>query len=315
MAIQPQNLSEQEKRAIVCVCILAAFSDGAQDEVERAQIERIVNGFSEDHLDLATAYQDVLGGKLTVPQVAAQFQAPSAKALAYEMAVCVCNADGVLKEPEKQFLADLRQALQLQNTTAEEHQQTAQALVEQPFASAAPPVMNADREAELEHMILNAAILNGALEIMPHTLATMAIIPLQMRLVYQVGKRYGYELDRGHIKDFLATMGIGLSSQVFEGFTRRLIGGLTRGLAGGLLGGLAGQAAGSAFAFATTYALGQVARRYYASGRTLTTEQLKQVFSSMLDEARSLQGRYSGDIANKSRQVNVSELLPLVRQQ
>jgi hypothetical protein len=77
---------------------------------------------------------------------------------------------------------------------------------------------------------------------------------------------------------------------------------------------LAGQATGSAFGFATTYALGQVAKQYYASGRTLTTQQLKGVFSSMLDEARSMQGRYSGDITQKSRQVNVSELLPLVRQ-
>ena len=309
-------MSEQEHRAIISVCILAAFADGAQDDVERAQIERIVNGFSEEQLDLSSAYQDVLEGKLSLTQVAAQLQAPSAKALAYEMAVCVCHADGVLNDPEKQFLADLRQALQLDGPVADLHQQTAQALVEQPLTSPAqPPVMDTLQEAELDRMILNTAILNGALEIMPHSLATMAIIPVQMRMVYQIGKRHGYELDRGHIKDFLATMGIGLTSQVFEGFTRRLVGGLARGLAGGLLGGIAGQTAGSAFAFATTYALGQVAKRYYASGRTLSNEQLKDVFSSMLEEARSLQGRYSGDIAQKSQQVNVSELLPLVRQQ
>jgi uncharacterized protein (DUF697 family)/tellurite resistance protein len=315
MAIQPQPLSEQEHRAVICVCILAAFADGAQDEVERAQIERIVNAFPDEHLDLASAYQDILGGKLSLAQVAGQLRAPSAKALAYEMAVCVCHADGLLQEPEKRFLADLRQALQLDSSSVDEHQQTVQAMMAQPLAGSAPPLLDASREAELDHLILKAAILNGALEIMPHTLATMAIIPLQMRMVYQIGKRYGYELDRGHIKDFLATVGIGLSSQVFEGFATRLVGGLARGLAGGFLGGLAGQAAGSAFAFATTYALGQVAKRYYASGRTLTTEQLKEVFASMLEEARGMQGRYSGDIAQKSRQVNVSELLPLVRQQ
>jgi uncharacterized protein (DUF697 family) len=208
----------------------------------------------------------------------------------------------------------LSQALQLNSASANDHQQTAQAMVEQPLNGPVPPVVDAGREAELDHQILNAAILNGALEIMPHTLATMAIVPLQMRMIYQIGKRYGYELDRGRIKDFLAAVGIGLTSQVFEGFTSRLLGGLTRGLAGGLLGGLVGQAAGSAFAFATTYALGQVAKRYYASGRTLSTEQLKEVFSSMLAEARSMQGRYARNIAQKSQQVNVAELLPLVRQ-
>jgi uncharacterized protein (DUF697 family)/tellurite resistance protein len=314
MPNESQPSDAREHRAIICICIMAAFADGTQDEVERAQIERMVHGFSGEQLDLAAAYQDVLDGRLTLPEAAAQLHSPATKALAYEMAVCVCHADGVLKDPERQFLTQLRQALQLDSTSVEIHQQTAQAMVEQPLAVPIPPAINAGREEELDHLILNASILNGALEIMPHSLATMAIVPLQMRMVYQIGKRYGYELDRGHVVDFLTTVGIGLTSQVFEGFTRRLIGGLARGIAGGLIGGLAGQAVGSAFAFATTYALGQVAKRYYASGRTLSSAQLKEAFSSMLQEARSLQGRYSGDIMQKSRQVNLAELLPLVSQ-
>jgi len=314
MENQPQLSGQSEHQAILWVCILAAFADGAQDELERAQIERIVNSFSGEHLDVASAYQDVLSGKVSLAQIAPQLQTPAAKALAYEMAVCVCHADGPLKDPEQQFLTSLRQALQLDSSAVDVHQQMVQSMAQEPLAVAGPPVIDAGRETELDHLILNAAILNGALEIMPHTLATMAIIPLQMRMVYQIGKRYGFELDTGHIKDFIGTVGIGLTSQVFEGFTRRLIGGLTRGLAGGLLGGLAGEAVGSAVAFATTYALGQVARRYYASGRTLSSQQLKDTFSSMLDEARSIQGRYSGDILQKSRQVNVAQLLPLIRQ-
>ena len=98
-----------------------------------------------------------------------------------------------------------------------------------------------------------------------------------------------------------------------EGFARQLIGGFARSLTGGFLGGMVGQATGSALAFGSTYALGQVARKYYASGRTLSAGQLKDVFSTMLANGRSLQGRYSGDILQRSRQVNVSELLPLAR--
>ncbi|HYG34014.1 MAG TPA: TerB family tellurite resistance protein [Clostridia bacterium] len=315
MEIQTQTLSEQEQKAIICICVLAAFADGAQHEVERAQIDHIVKGFSEGNLDLVSAYQDVLGGKLTLPQVADQLQGSSAKALAYEMAACVCNSDGALNELEKKFLADLRQRLQLDIPSTEAYLQTTQAIVDQPLAAPVPPAIDASREADLDRMILNASILNGALEIMPQTLATMAVVPLQMRLVYQIGKRYGYELDRRHIGDFLATVGIGLSSQVFEGFARKLVSGFARGMAGKFLGGLAGQATGSAFAFATTYALGQLAKRYYSGGRTLSTEQLKESFSSLLDNARSLQNRYSGEIVQKSRQINISQLLPLIKQQ
>ena len=315
MSLEPLPIGPHEHRTITCICVLAAFADGTQDEGERARIQQVVNGFSEENVDLASTYQDVLEGKVSMAAASSELQSASGRALAYEMAVCVCNADGVLNDAEKQFLSDLRQALHLDPSVTDAHQETAQAMAAQPIAPSPPSVGNAGQEAELDKLILNAAILNGALEIMPHTLATMAIIPLQMRMVYRIGSLYGFELDRGHIKDFLATVGVGLTSQVFEGFARRLVGGLTRSLAGGLLGGVAGQAAGSAFAFATTYALGQVARRYYASGRTLDSAQLKEAFSSMLQDARSLEGRYSGDIRERSRQVNVSELLPLVRQQ
>jgi hypothetical protein len=40
---------------------------------------------------------------------------------------------------------------------------------------------------------------------------------------------------------------------------------------------------------------------------------MKDVFTSLLEEAHLIQSRYSGEIAEKSRQVNVSELMPLVR--
>lgn len=314
MAIEPLALDQQEHRAIAGICVLAAFADGNQSEGERARIQQIVSGFSGEGLDVASVYQDVLGGKFSLATAAGQLQSPSARALAYEMAVCVCNADGVANDSEKKFLSDLHSALHLEASTTTAHQQTAQAMAAQPPIISAPPMPDANRESELDQMIMNAAILNGALEIMPHTLATMAIVPLQMRLVYRVGHAYGYELDRGHIKDFLATVGVGLTSQVFEGFTRQLIGGFARRLGGGLLGGLVGEASGSAFAFASTYAIGQVARKYYASGRTLSASQLKDVFSTMLENGRSMQGRYSGDILQRSRQVNLTELLPLATQ-
>jgi uncharacterized protein (DUF697 family)/tellurite resistance protein len=313
MTLQAQPMTAQERRAVVGVCILAAFADGAQDEVERAEIQRIVDGFKDETVEVSSVYQDILGGRLSLADVAQQLQSPAAKALAYEMAVCVCLADGGSSDAERQFLVGLREALQLDPPEANAHHQTAEALVTQPFTGPVPPVVDSAREAELDRSILNTSILTGALEIMPQTLGTLAIIPIQMRMVYTIGKRYGFDLDSGHIKDFLATLGVGLTSQVVEGYAQRLIGGLTRRVAGRLVGAFVGQAVSSAFAFATTYALGQVARQYYSSGRTLTAAQLKDVFSSMLQQGHSLQDRYSSEIAQKARQVNVGELMHLVR--
>lgn len=312
MSAESPSISREEHRCIICVCVLAAFADGVQDERERARIQQIANSFSGEQIDLPTVFQEVLDGRFSLQDAVLQLQSPAARSLAYEMAVCICNADSLLKEAEKGFLAELQHALHLDAASATSHRDSAQAIALTPVEGPLPPVIDPACDADLDKLILNAAILNGALEIIPHTLATMAIVPLQMRMVYRIGNRYGYELDSGHIKEFLATVGVGLTSQVLEGFTRRLVGGFARGLIGGFLGELAGEATGSAFGFATTYALGQVAKRYYASGRTLDATQLKDAFSSLLRDARSLQGRHGGDILAKSRQVNVSQLLQTI---
>jgi uncharacterized protein (DUF697 family) len=169
-------------------------------------------------------------------------------------------------------------------------------------------------DAEMDKLILNASITNAALELLPETLASMAIIPLQMRLVSRIGKAHGYPMDRTHAKDFIATLGVGLTGQYLEQFGRKLLGGLLGGLGGGIGRGVGRQAASSGLTFATTYALGRVAQRYYAAGRTIDTATLKQTFASLLDEARGLAPRYREQIEQKAGTIDVRNLASLVRQ-
>jgi uncharacterized protein (DUF697 family) len=168
-------------------------------------------------------------------------------------------------------------------------------------------------DTEMDAVILKAAIVNGALELLPQSLATMAIIPLQMKLVYRIGKAHGYELDRGHIKDLLATLGVGVTGQYLEQVGRKLLGGVFGRAAGALLGSVARGATGIAFSFATTYAIGQVARRYYAGGRTMSTDLLRRAFDDLLQQGRSLQERYLPQIEQQARSIDVSRLLQMVR--
>jgi uncharacterized protein (DUF697 family) len=149
--------------------------------------------------------------------------------------------------------------------------------------------------------------------VLPQSWATMAIIPLQTRLVYNIGKRYGYELDSGHVKEFLATVGVGLASQYLEQAGRKLIGGLFGKLAGGLVGGLARGATGIAFSFASTYALGELAKRYYGGGRTMSTDVLKQTFDQLLTPAKELQSKYLPQIQEKARTVNMGDVMAMVK--
>jgi uncharacterized protein (DUF697 family)/tellurite resistance protein len=308
----------EQIRAILAISLMAAFADRHKDDREREHIRRITESLAADSgIDLMTVYQDVLLGRVRLEDAAARLDAPELRQLAFEMAVGVCDADGVHNADEAAFLDRLRGALGLAPASAAACTREADALASLPLEPATPAPDAGRRatidDAELDRMILNASILNGALELLPQSLASMAIIPLQTRLVYRIGKAHGFELDRGHIADFLATVGVGLTSQYVEQFGRKLVGGLlgkVLGKTGRTIGGIA---TGSAFSFASTYALGHVARRYYAGGRKLDGEALKAAFGTLLGEAKSLQTQYMPQIEQRAKTLDVGKLMAELR--
>ncbi|MEO8011515.1 MAG: hypothetical protein ABI650_07730, partial [Dokdonella sp.] len=267
----------------------------------------------EGTINIAALYQDVLLKRTSLSDAAQALQSPDAKNLAYEMAVCVCDADDVQSEAERAFLTELRGALGLNSQQVQVHTQQAEAIAAVPLSAAPAGLSSTMSDAEIDKTILNSSILNGALELLPESLATMAIIPLQMKLVYRIGKSYGFELDRGHIKDFLATAGVGLTSQYLEQAGRKLLGGLLGSIGGGLLRGIGRQAVSSGMSFASTYALGHVAKRYYAGGRVLSTQLLRESFNAMLGEAKGLSSQYLPQMQERARTINVKEILSTVR--
>ena len=307
-------MNEQEQKSILTVCLMAAFADGTKHEREREEVKRVAASLAGDaSTHIAVLYQDVLLKRVSVPQVTAALSSPEMKQLAFEMAVCVCDADGTQSEAERAFLGELRTALQLDAGHARTYTEQAEAVAAAPVQPPAPTHASTMSPEEMDKKILNAAILNGALELLPESLSTMAIIPLQMKLVYGIGKSFGFELDRGHIKDFLATIGVGLTSQYLEQAGRKLLGGLLGRIGGGILGGLGKQAVSSGMSFASTYALGHVAKRYYGGGRTLSTQMLRESFDGILNEAKGLQTRYLPEMQERARTLNTARVLELVR--
>jgi hypothetical protein len=75
------------------------------------------------------------------------------------------------------------------------------------------------------------------------------------------------------------------------------------------------QVASSAMSFATTWALGKMAVQYYAGGRKLSAIEMRQLFSSLTEQARGLHGSYAGAVRDKASSLNLTQLLPLIRGQ
>ena len=332
-------MNTQQARSLVAIALMAAFADGRQDTEEREHVRKVAESLGRDiDIDFIPLYQDVLLGRLSLEAAVAELAEPGLRQLAFELAVGVCEADGRHSAEETAFLARLSGLLGLEAGAAEAFIHEAEAVAEAPAAGAltalpgfdfsAPPVATGDAtpapdparptlatpdQAELDRMVLNAAILNGALELLPQSMASMAIIPLQVRLVYRIGKAHGYELDRGHIKDFLATTGVGMTGQYVEQFGRKLIGGLLGKVLGGAGRAIGSQATGSAFSFATTWAIGKVAQQYYGGGRTLDTAALKQSFAGLFEQAKTLQARYAPDIAQRAKTLDLGRLTAELR--
>lgn len=359
------TMSNEEIRAILSICLLAAYSDNNKHDREREQIKQVADALGQhEDVNLPGLYQDVLLRRVQLPGAVQQLRTDETRQLAYEMAVCVCDADGQTSAREAEFLAQLKGLLGLgaaataaaeasaaptqpSTPTVQTIEADAQALANAPLAGTLEPVVIEDPVApavtgsaphpdaadalanasagnappserrqsnlsvqEMDARILKASIVNGAIELLPENLSTLAIIPLQMRLVYQVGESYGYDLDRGHIKDLLAALGVGLTSQYLEQAGRKL---LSRVLGGGLFGGVGRQAVSSGMSFASTYALGHVANQYYAGGRTLSTQMLKDAYEHIMQDGRALQAQYAPQMQNMARQLNTAKIMDMVR--
>ncbi|MEO8138788.1 MAG: GTPase [Gemmatimonadota bacterium] len=305
-------MNTSDHQPIITIALMAAMADGRQDVSEQEAITAVAAqaGLS----DLDGLRQRIAAGTLRVADVASQLSDDAARRLAYETAVVVANADGAAGDQEQRFLAELRSVLGLSAASVQTVDRDAAALGSAALAGPAVEVgTGAPAGPVLDDLILRQAMLTGALELLPDRLANMAIIPIQLRLVYQIGQRHGQQLDANQIKDLAGTLGIGAAAQVMEGVVRGVLGGLARGLLGGMLGGATGVAVGAAVSFAATYALGHVAQQYYAQGRKLSQQDLRTLFAKFQQEARGLFPTVQSQIQTQASSLNLQTVMATIQ--
>lgn len=296
----------KQAETVLQVGLAAAVADGHPDERELGKLRELARFTGVD--------ARILEGEMGLPpDLASRLPTEEARRAAYELAVAVCNADGLAEEAEQRFLAGLRGMLGISAEATALIEHDAEAIASATIATPVPAPAARQDPAGLDELILRQAKLTGALELLPQSLATMAIIPLQMRMVYSIGQAYGQSLDASQVKDLLGTLGIGVAAQVVDGVARKLVGGVLGGVLGDLIGGLAGGVAkvatGAATTFAATYALGHAAKQYYAQGRRLSTGDLRALFDRLRGDATNLYPQVRGEIETQARGLDVQQVL------
>src|SRR5262245_18173338 len=289
-------MNEPDQSPIVTIAFLAALADGRTTPEEDKELRATLGKLGIADVDAVA--QRGASDPSTLQQIARRLSDDEARRKAYETALVVCHADESLNAQESDFLGKLRTALGLDPATTSAIESNAPGLAaDQPVARAEAGSGLPPSDEALDKLILHQAMITGAVELLPDKLATVVILPLQLRIVYQIGQQYGQRLDAGSVKDLAATLGLGAAAQAVEGVVRKLF--------GGLIGG----AAGVAVTFATTYALGHVAKTYYAQGRRLSPADLRRLFAQFQEDAKTIFPRVKDEIATQSKSLNLKSLL------
>ena len=309
-------MTTTDAEVIITIAAQAAVADGNRSDAELAQITAAATRLGLANADAivqraAVAPEDIL-------KLAASLSNEDARRAAYEIAVAVCNSDGVADDKEILFLQHLSSSLGTGVATAEMSAIASVATLTGKVLP--PPVPNAGAgqtqppaPGELDAMILDQAILTAAMEVLPDRLSNMAILPLQLRMVYTIGQRYGQQLNASQVKDLAATFGLGAAAQFMESIVRKTFGGLAGGLLGGLLGGATGIAAGAAVSFGATYALGHAAAQYYAQGRQLSAADMKALFTRFQKDAETLYPKVQDRVQSVAKGTNLQSVLGTLR--
>ena len=295
---------------IIQIALMAAMADGHISADEQRELTTVATRLGVP--SATTAIDQPAAARQGIGIVAASLSDADARRTAYEVALAVCSVDGPPNPPEQSFLSALHGALGLGAAATHEFENQLRELSAAPLGGSLPGGTPTN-DASLDERIFQQAMLTGALELLPDRLANLAILPLQLRLVYEVGQRYGQQLDANQIKDLAGTFGLGAAAQMVEGLVRKVLGSAASNILGGLIGGATGIAAGAAVTFSATYALGHAAKQYYAQGRKLSADDLRALFSRFQDEARSLLPQVQGQIQSLAGQVKLPEVLSQIR--
>jgi uncharacterized protein (DUF697 family) len=319
--LPPPMLTPEQRDAIASICLFAAFADGSQNAAEQEKLASVLRELGDVP---PTVFQDVVLRRTTIASQVAKLSTAETpepvRRLAFDLAVGMCDCDGATTLAERDLLFELGRSLQLPAAHTQASTQQAEQLVDDastaapgPSTASAAAAPAPDAASQADGIILKYAITNAALELLPQSFASMAIIPLQTRMVYRIGTLYGYSLDKGHIKDFVATAGVGVTSQVLESYARKFFGALTGRAAGKTVGRIVEKATGPTITFASTYALGQVAKVYYANGRKLSLDDLRSMVGAQTQAAKSLYAQYEPEVRNTAKTLSPTSVMAMLR--
>jgi hypothetical protein len=141
----------------------------------------------------------------------------------------------------------------------------------------------------------------------------MAVIALQRRLVYRIGRIYGHEADAERISALLASAGWYLPDRYLGDVGRKLGGGFLQRMLSRQVDAPAQDSNDAATPFVDTFALGHACKRYYAGAPAGDHGAMDEMDDDLRHEARRLVRRYLPHMQRQAASVDTWRIVQVVR--
>lgn len=258
------------------VLVAVAQADGNLADEERAALQSALG----KHADLLDR---LLSETVDVDQEIALLD-DKARHRVYESAFALSYSDGHAAVDEVNLLKRLVPDEGERSFIGQVFGEARDTLLPAQIVATADPVQ---RDMEILEDILKYSVLAGVAGAMPvpgvAIVADLAVVALQAKMVHDIGQYWGHSMDMAQIRGFMGTVAGSAGVRIAVNNLARLVPGW-------------GSAFGAATSFATTFAIGKVAERYFSAGRGMSQEELQGLFSEMKSQGRSVFADKQDDI-------------------
>jgi uncharacterized protein (DUF697 family)/uncharacterized tellurite resistance protein B-like protein len=287
-----------EKEALACLRILVAIAraDGTVHNDERKSLSAALESLE---LPGGMTVDSLLAEKPDLEAQLAQVTSPEAREQLYRSAYFIAHADGACSKEEQVILDRIGEVTGVDRSSlaglfvgvggGDGGDGARASLLDVP-AAINDPIARASKITShvLKYSAVSAVL--GAFPIPGLAIATdLAVIALQLKMVRDLGGFWGQAVDAKRARSILYSLGLGTGARLAVSNLAKFVPGW-------------GSVFGAATAFASTYALGKVIDKFFASGGS-EIEALKDEFDIAKKEGKKVYDEQKDAIVESQRSV------------
>src|SRR5688572_12599836 len=281
-------LTEREALASLRVLVCVAKADGELALEKRAALENAFTGLA---MPVGSTPASVLDEKIDLDVQLRLFTTPEARESLYQSVLGMVHVAGVLTPAEQKVLDHIRTTLQISEEKVSLARRILDGAKDTVLPSNIQPINDpALRATEVKSDVVKYSVLSGVLGAFPvpgMAIATdIAVVCLQVKLVRDIGQRWGHTVDKPAAASLLGGLGLGTGARIAVSNLAKLV-------------PIWGSVVGATASFASTWALGEIADKYFESG--MKTAVAWSAFKAAEAEGRKAHGVHKDLVESKRK--------------